>query len=39
MILFDNVLYLEQEQNVRLSKSVVIKDRERDELICKNVTI
>ena len=30
MILFDKVLYLEQEQNVHWGESVVIKDRERD---------
>ena len=34
MILFDKVLYLEQEKNVLLS--VVIKDRERDEQVWKN---
>jgi hypothetical protein len=30
MILFDKVLYLEQEKNVHWGESVVIKDRERD---------
>ena len=37
MILFDKVLQLEQEKNVH--SSVVIKDRERDVKVWKNVKV
>ena len=37
MILFDKVLWLEQEKNVHLS--VVIKDRERDIEVWKNFEV
>ena len=39
MILFDKVLYLEQEQNVHWGESVVIKDRERDVKVWKNFKV